>query len=288
MAWTLALVAAVIAAPGQSPLRPVTLEITSPLAGEGAQAAPLRGATLVLNALCEERRAALARALEDLGRVLARRRNPFFVSLDDGEERAAVQKLLAASGPATGAAAALTAAQWRSPEGDLSIRPVARCHRGARCVVLAGGPAAQDQLAARVRFLTWPLGSAVVVGLGPGSDARRVAEAVRSSSQPQAPIAMLLASDELHSLRPSAALAGIVRGAARVARALDSGPLADALKPLAGATSAGDELPWLRLPAQALLVLPRLGALAASEHFADEVQARVRAAGGQIAWLARF
>jgi hypothetical protein len=47
-----------------------------------------------------------------------------------------------------------------------------------------------------------------------------------------------------------------------------------------------DDVPWLALPERALLVVPRLSALATIAAFVDEVRVRVAAVAPRIEWLA--
>ena len=79
------------------------------------------GATLVLNSLSEEGRSKLAESLHSLAAAAARKRNPFYVAIDDTEEHAAAQKLFAETAPAFTAAAALSSASAFSP-GRLAMR----------------------------------------------------------------------------------------------------------------------------------------------------------------------
>lgn len=77
-------------------------------------------------------------------------------------------------------------------------------------------------------------------------------------------------------LRASLELAAVARATERLMDALgDAGALpgdsSDLLARLARSTTTGDELPWLMLPEGAVLVVPRLGALAMRDVFLAEV-----------------
>jgi hypothetical protein len=91
----------------------------------------------------------------------------------------------------------------------------------------------------------------------------------------------VLAAADLHRLRRSATVDRLLRQARRLVATAAGSSLARALAPLASADRAGDELPWLRLPPDAILVVPRLGALATADAFLAEV----RAVAPGAAWL---
>jgi hypothetical protein len=264
--------------PVEAPLWLQVLEATSP----PIRRAPPAGATLVMNSLSEPRRQALAAALRSLSATLAKRRNPFYVALDDSDERASVQKLLSDTTPIFTAAAALAAGRWQSSEGDLVLRPVVRCARGARCVPVLGAQPT-DELGKRAHFLAWPLGYAVLLRAPSLAEAARVADRLRA--EPAASqVALVLTSADLHQLRKSPSLRDVTGLAAMLVRRQPDLPFAEVLKKLAAATSASNELPWLKLPAESVLVVPRLGSLATADRFVTEVRGRLGDA--QVEWLA--
>ncbi len=240
------------------------------------------GAALVLNSLSEQERSKLAESLHSLAAATARKRNPFYVAIDDTEEQAAAQKLFAETAPAFTAAAALSRGRWLSAEGDLAVRVVKTCSPGSRCMPLfSQGPG--DGIEQRIRFLAWPVGYAVILRAA-GNDADHVASVLRAgpaSSQ----IALVLTSTELHSLRKSPALSSVLKSAAHLAKKLPGSPLVETLESIGRAASARDEVPWLKLPRDTVLVVPRLGALATSNRFVDEIDSRLQAARAQVEWL---
>jgi hypothetical protein len=173
-----------------------------------------------------------------------------------------------------------------SAEGDLTVQGVSRCPPGATCIPL-GAALAQSQLEGRARFLAWPFGFAVVVWTPDARRMSRIATSVRASRAKDSRIALVVTAAELHSLRGSPAVAEIVRSATDVLRA--GGDRNEALAPLltsiADAESNSDEASWLRLPRGALLIIPRLGALATGDAFVREARALLDHAGGHVEWL---
>ena len=264
-----ALLAAALA-PRPSRAQIASLEIT---AGSAPGARP-SGAALALNALGETQAERLAGTLERLERAVTRRKNPLFVPLDDSAERAEVEALFTASGPLA-AAVALSAGRWQSPDKDLTLRAVPRCTGAARCVRL-GEPG--EKLAPRERFLAWPLGYALVVTAGSAREAGGLAARLRERAGPEARIALVLTAEDLPRLRRSPAVDRLLRSARRLAPAAAGGSLAPALGTLLSAARARPEVPWLRLPPDVVLVVPRLGALAAADAFVAEVRAVAPAA----------
>ena len=249
--------------------------------GSSRRARP-SGATLVLNSLSEEERTKLARSLQSLEAALARRRNPFYIALDDTEEHAAVRKLFAETAPAFTAALALSRGRWQSSEGDLAAQVVETCSHGARCMPLFS-QGQGDGLEQRIRFLAWPIGYAVVLRAS-ATSAAQVATALRAAS-PSSQIGLVLTSDELHSLRKSPALDSLLKSAGHLANRLPASPLLEILESIRRAASARDETPWLKLPRDTVLVVPRLSALATRDRFVDEIKARLEAARAEVDWL---
>src|SRR5436190_642974 len=168
-------------------------------AEEVAGGNPAAGARLVVSAATEQRRLELARALDALTARWQRRRNPLFVPLAD-DETADLDNLLAAWLPATTAALALTAGHWRSSDGDLAVRAVARCAAGARCARLGLGLAG-DPIERRLRFLAWPIGYAIVVRAASDGEAIRIAERIRAAEPRDPRAALVLTGADIHPPR---------------------------------------------------------------------------------------
>jgi hypothetical protein len=242
-------------------------------------------AMLVLNAMSEPRRELLATSLQRLATVVDRRKNPLFVSLDDSEERATVEELIAQTSPAFTAAANLAPGSWRSPEGDMLVRPAARCAPKRQCIRLGDAPGGAEN-EKRARFLAWPLGYAIVLAVVEPAELHKVAEALRTPGSFQ--IGLVLSSAELHSLRESPAQLALQRHARRLVKAMPKArtPLSERLANLASAGTGKDSLAWLRLPPETVLVVPRLGALATPEQLVADVRSRLATVESKVDWLA--
>ena len=257
---------------------------TGPPAPASSRPSP-SGAVLVLNGMGEARRRQLAESLAKLAVAVDAQKNPFFVALDDSEERKAVENLISQAAPAFTAATALCAGRWQSAEGDVRIRPAHRCAPRTRCVSLDQPPGSDDG-ERRARFLAWPLGYAVVLSIASPKLVDDVAEALRAPGSTQ--IGLVLTGTELHHLRKSPALRPLLEHAGHVVKLAPAkrSPFLDVLANLANAATAKDELPWLDLPRGTIMVIPRLGALATSDAFVSDVRARLRATPAEVEWLA--
>lgn len=266
----------------------LNLEVTStsPHAPEAERAPRAKGAALVLNSLSEEKRRALAQALDRLAAQLESRRNPFFAPLDEGAARAELKALLLEHAPSFNAAEALAAGRWTSAEGDVTVRLVGRCAAGAACFPLTMGGARSD-LENRARFLAWPIGYAILVKARPPADAARVATSMRAARAQDSRIALILTSADLHRVRAAPTLTALGRGARRVLRAGGDRDqlMARLLVSVSDVARAPDDLPWLTMPPGVLVIVPRLGALATADAFAHEVSALLDGAGGSVTWL---
>lgn len=263
----------------------VYLEVQDhPKASPAKPASPM-AALLVLNAMPESRRDLLAQALGRLLAVTQGKRNPFYVAVDDAEERNAVEDLIAQTAPAFTAATTLTTGRWTSPDDDVLVRPVARCSSGRTCVRLGTGLGTGDD-ERRARFIAWPLGYAALLRAGSAAEAGAMAEVLRAAGSFE--IGLVLSSGDLHVLRKSPAQARLQREARRLVKVMPKSEdgLLGALKSLARAGGGKDDLAWLKLPTTAVLVVPRLGSLAAPERFVADVQRSLAAANAKAEWLA--
>jgi hypothetical protein len=268
------------------------LEVTStPPAPAAERARPpagptrARGTTLVLNSLSEERRRALAESLDRVAAQLEARRNPLYAPLEPDAPRAQLKALLLDVAPAFAAAETLSAGRWTSPEGDLTVRLVERCAEGAACFPLTTA-AAREKLEERARFLAWPVGHAILLKARDAGDAARLASLLRGMRALEARVAMVLAGGDLHRLRPSPALTALERSARRALRAGGDHDelMARLLTSVIEAARAPDEVSWLKLPRDVVLIVPRLGALATADDFVHAVDLVVHHAGGAT-WL---
>jgi hypothetical protein len=243
------------------------------------------GTTLVLNSMGEQQRQQMADSLAKLAVAANKKKNPFFVSLDDSEARTAAEDLIKQTAPGFTAASALCAGRWQSREGDMHIRMVSRCAAKTRCISLTEPPSG-DEAERRARFLAWPLGYAILLEVAPGTDVNQVAQSLRGPGETH--IALVLTSDELHSLRESPALTKLLKRVRQIAKIVPARgtPLRAVVARIAIAATAGDELPWLQLPAGAILVVPRLGSLATSDAFVAEARTRLGPSAARVKWIA--
>jgi len=265
----------------------------SPARADPGRAPRGTGVSLALNAMTDDQRADAAGVLARLADRLERERNPLVEDLDDDDARADAEGLLGERLPMLTAAAALAPGRWTSQDGRIVVRATTECAEHARCIPLgpprASGASPDDRVAARARFLAWPLAYAVVLRAPPGRAPDLVA-ALRAPG-PGSRIALVLGDADLHGLRFSKALPALAESAARLDRL---GPPDMPMKQLfarvsgAGSDAAPDDLRWLALPADAVLVVPRLGALATIAAFVAEVRGRVATAAlrGPVEWLA--
>jgi hypothetical protein len=248
--------------------------------GEPARPGPGDGRALALNAMTDAQRARAAGVLDRLADRMERERNPLVEDLDDdGDDAwADAERLVSERLPALTAASALSAARWTSADGRLVVRATTACAPDARCVPLAcakpGECPPDDALAARARFLAWPVAYGLVLR-PPAACASDVVEALRAPVEGSR-IALVVRDQDLHGVRFSDALPALVESAARIGRlAPRDAPAAQVLRRVTEVDAAAlDDLGWLALPDGAVLVVPRLGALATIGAFADEVRAR--------------
>jgi hypothetical protein len=258
----------------------VTFAAARPPAHETESAA---GLALALNAMTDERRREIAHALTALADQVERRQNPFVEDLGDDDASPEAQRLLREELPAMTAAAALGPGQWAAADGTMVVRATGACAPGTRCIPLVDvGADDADRVAARARFLAWPL--AYAIGLRPRPEAtRRVIDALRAPTRGSR-IALVVGDEDRSGLRSSDALPELVSSARRLAAAHSEDPLVALMRHLSSPDLAKSDLRWLELlPRGVVLVVPRLGALAAIEAFRREVRDRLGAA--DVEWV---
>jgi hypothetical protein len=154
------------------------------------------------------------------------------------------------------------------------VRATTACAPDARCIPVGSADAPGDGVAARARFLAWPLAYGIVLR-PPARCASDVVDALRAPVEGSR-VALVLRDDDLHGLRFSDALPALAESAARIGRLAPADmPVKEVLQRVSGSDDGADDLGWLALPEGAVLVVPRLGALATIAAFAGEVQARV-------------
>ncbi len=155
--------------------------------------------------------------------------------------------------------------------------------RGHAAVVILAIGAGPPDLGRRARFLAWAA-SRVVLDLGTRDRAAECASALRqATSLPTSSIALVLMDEDL-ALRPTSdreALRTSVRllGAAMVASGRRDAKDIDAL---ANATLEERAVPWLVIAASAVVVVPRLSAMADSAGLTKEIEEE---AGAPVRWV---
>lgn len=266
------------------------LEVRTIAAGAGrdgsSDAGHGRGLTLALNSMSDAERARMAEVLGEVADRLERDHNPLVEDLDDGDARSDFGRLSHQRLPTITAACALAPGRWESADERLLVRATTACDPSARCLPLGvGAEPSDDRLAARARFLAWPLAYAVVLR-PPADRAQAAVDALRKPTEGSR-IALVLGEGDLHALRFSGSLPGLADSAARIARwEPDGAPMKELFRRLSARDAARDDVPWLDLPAGALLVVPRLGTLATVAAFVQEVRTRVATVAREIEWLA--
>ncbi len=250
------------AAPGE--LRSAMATVPSAL--DGAGALPIFAASFD-----DEQLTQLGVDLNELVDREIARKNPLYVDLEeDGPDKTKLGRYL----PVATAAQYLAAGRWASADGRVGVIPVKNCDgegsesaaRGAqrRCVGLTDLD--EDPLAARVRFLAWPLANAVVVW---GKDAHASAEACRALRKellvPNSAFGLVLCAPKAEApeeFRRALTRLGrhrklFERYDPRVARMLED---------------SGSGASTFELPNEAVIVVPRLSALARRDAFLETIR----------------
>jgi hypothetical protein len=243
----------------------------APVVGRGA-------VTLAALAMAPEERQRFEAALEELGDRLDVRANPLADDLADAPPDAALRRLLPAALPKLTAAEALLAAAWRGSAGGFVVRAVASCPPEAECVDprARGGTAA----ARRARFLAWPLSGAARLELPDADAATRAATRLRTqAAAADSRIALVLGGDPPRGADLPALRAHAARVAHRLQQAGGDPRLIDRLL-----DTAKLSLPaWLALEPRQLVIIPRLGSIAALPEMVREIEALVP----EATWLER-
>jgi hypothetical protein len=261
---------------------------------EPASSDDARTAALALGTLAPDELASLRRALEDLETHLEARANPMVEDLGDGDPTAALALLVRRFLPALTACDAIASRRRAAPEGTFVVAVAARCDAatadgGVACVPL-WKPAPPEAWVERARFLEWPLAAAIVLGFADAADARRASAALRARSRDAASrIALALDDDDLAGSHDAGvdevrAVAARVLALAARDRSVDTRILElVAREPPPDAR----RIPWMRLDAEEVLVVPRLGALQAVAAFVREVEGETAALRTAVEWVHR-
>lgn len=200
--------------------------------------------------------------------------------LGEGDPMDELKKALAHYAPVLTAARAFeqgSEGAWTAK--DFAVRALAKCPEklapGERCVPVWG-----ESDAARARFVAWPIAAARVLEL-PTVDARATcAENLRHRrARDDSTVALVLSSDDL-ALRPVPERDAVRKAARRLGAAMAVAKREDnqRLEAFGRAAPAGRVAPWLEVKPWALLVVPKLSALATEDAFHAELASVCRGA----------
>lgn len=241
-----------------------------------------RGLSLAVRALPEMRRGELVAAVAEWLADAEARHDPLTIDLDE-EPPAPLEGVRAWFLPVWNAATALEARRWAVAGANMQVsvvRDASGSSGGARTFRAWDTPTERDSLMVGARFAAWPVTHARVVDAGrPEVLARFEAAAKIRLCDPASRVGLLVDRSMLDRSDPCPEL-GEIRALAHRARRLasrfarsESDVLARGLLEHAPqsepATTVKD---WLDLGANEALVLPRLGALASSASFDEELR----------------
>jgi hypothetical protein len=239
-----------------------------------------RAAALVLGGLSPLEVEGLRRALDDLADRLEAQSDPMVEDLEDDDPLAPLARMIRRFLPALTAAEALGSRRRAAADGTLVTAVGMDCREapGVRCVPLWKPPVEGTSLH-RARFLEWPLAAAVVLGFGDAGTAQTARDALRDRARDDGSrLALALDRDDLSERRDEAldrvrAAAARVLGLVHRSSSRVSPASTRVLELIAGAPPRGSSVPWLRLDAEEVLVVPRLSALADLDAFEKEIEA---------------
>ena len=222
---------------------------------------------------------------------LEARLSPFGDDLEDGDPLDELRLLLKPYVPTLTAARELERGRWQSADLDVRIAPscaAATPAAGESCISLWDTRDGPPVLGRRARFVAWAAARAVVVDLGSRARAEQCAATLRSRTRlTSSTLGLVLLDDDL-AMRPTPDRAEIQEAARRLAIALASPDRArastehDDLEALAEARVAIRATPWLTVPPSAVVVVPRLSAMADVAGLTGEIEA---AAGPGARWI---
>jgi hypothetical protein len=234
------------------------------------------------------------RILETLDFVRTRieaRLSPLGNDLEDGDPLDELRSVLKPYLPTLTAARELERGSWQS--ADLAVRIAPSCAAaavaaGESCISLWDTQDGPPALGRRARFLAWAAARAVVVDLGNRARAEECASALRLRTRlASSTLALVLLADDL-AMRPTPDRAEIQEAARRLSLALASGSSSrdptekEELAALADARVAMRGSSWLTVPTTAVVVVPRLSAIADVAGLTKEIEA---AAGPGARWI---
>jgi hypothetical protein len=213
--------------------------------------------------------------------------SPLGTDFEDGDPVLELRRSMQRHMPTFTAARELERGAWQS--ADLVVRIAPSCAdakpvAGETCIALWDVDDGPRDLGRRARFLAWAASHVAIVDLGTRERAEQCARALRvRASLEGSPVALVLMDDDLE-LRPNAERAELQDGARRLVRGMSASRARDAdeLEALTRPTPRERAVPWLHVPRTAVVVVPRLSAIADAAGLAKEVEV---AAGAPIRWL---
>ena len=233
-------------------------------------------------------RAAILELMDYTTARLEARLSPLGTDFGDGEGEPVEQfrRAMAAQMPSFTAARELERGAWHAQ--DLAVRVASTCEGAEKdetCLSLWSSDDGPTELGRRARFLAWAASRAALVDLGTPESAEACARRLRERTRLDAStIALVLTLDDL-ALRPVPDRALLETAAHKLGRAMAANDIREAshLESFARATPTGRVAPWLVVPPTAVVVVPRLSAIARPEDLTQEIESA--AAGAPLRWL---
>jgi hypothetical protein len=238
----------------------------------------------VLSSLGAEARTS---TLSDIGELIdgiEAQQLPLGLDLSDDSPSVIARRLQKALLPSWTAARSLVLGSWSASDGSLSVRVAAPARAASTqgITVLAWSETERNTLAARARFLAWPVSNAVLLDAGSPAGVRDLAALLRAGvTRESGLVGLVLDAGSQNVTRLSEGEPERRELEARLRRFDEAAlkKLGDA-EPLARALRAGlpaaPALPWLELHASELLVVPRLSSLARRSRFLSELDQSAR------------
>ncbi len=247
---------------------------------------------LAVRALAGEQRGELEEALELFADEVADRFSPAPLGLIEGDPAQELSDMVARLLPTLTASRALLVRRWVAPDGTLVVIPRATCPpRATNTADVQCLDVGSHDLPLRVRFTAWPIATAAVLRADGPAATRDTREALRA---PRADSTLALVIDASDLREATDVTARSRRAAARAVRLLRRSPdpaHERALPLLEQLTASPAKVApdWLRLGPTELLVVPRLGQLAALDEFTREIDQVLESAGltDHAAWVRR-
>jgi len=253
-----------------------------------------RAMALAIASLSPSERTRIVNELRYVTARLEARLSPLAIDLDDGDPVDSLRRSMSAYAPSYAAAFSFDRDTWTL--ADLTVRVVASCDRahlddGASCISLWGKHDTKQNVAERARFAAWPVAHAAVVELNSSSSTEQAAGRLRErTSLQQSTIALVLMDRDLAlepvAERPELEAAAKRLGAVIAANHIDQPEHFESLGHTQPSARPSERVaPWLRVSPNAIVVVPRLSALAKLDSFGIEIEQAIR--DGSARWIHR-